>query len=463
MFDRYRTLPAVAVAAVLVVGASTFASGSDRKAHHGGAATFSPKPSADGPSVRRRATRVRLYAARARRKASDLIAPETKINSAPAAKITTTSASFAFSSSEAGSTFECKLDATAWDSCVSPKSYSSLAEGTHSVSVRAKDRAGNTDASPASSSFTVHGPTSPPPPSPAPNAPTPANPAPTPANPTPTPPNPTPPATMPDGAIPGTGAVLKQDLGAIADPIPLWKKIESAYAEQGASNPQVVYRTAGGDPRPAIGQTAPSPGYRQLFTTSGMQSIYDAGVGNDTQRTQLVSNSDTNTFYPLQPGERYIIYFSVRFEDPAVPASDSLSEKSQVWQIKNAGTSPTGGSRRMIIAMHETRNNLVLERALDNGSTVLMRHAGFERGEWLRFAADIRFSSDPSQGKLQLWGELSGDPNAALIPLTDMMSVQTAYDPQAVGKMSIGPYHHMAVGGVSRDYTNIQVTNWVAP
>ena len=102
---------------------------------------------------------------------------------------------------EAGSTFECKLDAAPGSRCTSPAAYSGLSDGAHNFSARARDAAGNTDASPAASSFTVDT----------------------------SDPDVTPPAAD-DGAIPGTGAVLRQDLGTSADPIPLWRKIESAYS-----------------------------------------------------------------------------------------------------------------------------------------------------------------------------------------------------------------------------------------
>ena len=193
-----------------------------------------------------------------------------------------------------------------------------------------------------------------------------------------------------------------------------------------------------------------------------MQSLDDAGVGNDSVRTQLISNSNTDTFYSLQPGERHIIYFSVRFEEQTLLPGDGMSQNSQIMQIKNTGTGPEG-TRRMIIGMQEAMSQIHLTRALDRSTQVLMRHSGFARGEWLRFALDVQFSPDPGVGQIQLWGELTGDPSAQLKPMTDAIAIQTAYDSEAIGKLSIGPYHGMEIGAVSRDYANIQVTEWVAP
>jgi hypothetical protein len=84
----------------------------------------------------------------------DTVAPSTSITSGPASPTSSTSAQLAFSSSEAG-TFECRRDGAAFAACTSPISYSGLAEGTHTVEVRATDTAGNTDASPASYSWFV--------------------------------------------------------------------------------------------------------------------------------------------------------------------------------------------------------------------------------------------------------------------------------------------------------------------
>jgi len=85
----------------------------------------------------------------------DATPPDTSIASGPSGTVTTRSASFAFSSTESGSAFECRLDGAAWGSCTSPKSYTAIPDGTHTFHVRATDTAGNTDASVASRTWTV--------------------------------------------------------------------------------------------------------------------------------------------------------------------------------------------------------------------------------------------------------------------------------------------------------------------
>jgi hypothetical protein len=91
--------------------------------------------------------------------APDTTAPNTTIGSgAPPSSTTSTGASFSFTSSESGSTFECSLDGAAFASCTSPRTYSGLAVGPHEFRVRARDAAGNTDASPATHAWTITAP-----------------------------------------------------------------------------------------------------------------------------------------------------------------------------------------------------------------------------------------------------------------------------------------------------------------
>ena len=85
----------------------------------------------------------------------DKTTPETSIGSGPSGSVKSTSASFGFSSPDAGATFECKLDGSAFAPCTSPKSYTSLKNGKHTFSVRTADEAGNVDATPAVRTWTV--------------------------------------------------------------------------------------------------------------------------------------------------------------------------------------------------------------------------------------------------------------------------------------------------------------------
>ena len=85
----------------------------------------------------------------------DVNAPETSITASPPAVTNATGASFSFTSSEEGSTFQCKLDAGAYAACTSPKTYSGLGQGSHTFSVRATDAVGHLDASPAAFTWTI--------------------------------------------------------------------------------------------------------------------------------------------------------------------------------------------------------------------------------------------------------------------------------------------------------------------
>jgi hypothetical protein len=91
--------------------------------------------------------------------ASDTTPPETTIDSGPSGTVTSNSASFAFSSSESGSTFQCRLvDSTSdsgWSACSSPKAYTGLSDGSHTFYVKAVDPAGNSDTTSSSRTWTV--------------------------------------------------------------------------------------------------------------------------------------------------------------------------------------------------------------------------------------------------------------------------------------------------------------------
>jgi hypothetical protein len=86
---------------------------------------------------------------------SDRRPPQTKIKKAPPAKTSSDEAKLKFKSSERGSTFECKLDKSKWESCRSPAKYKDLDPGRHKFRVRAIDVAGNVDPSPAKARWEI--------------------------------------------------------------------------------------------------------------------------------------------------------------------------------------------------------------------------------------------------------------------------------------------------------------------
>ena len=100
----------------------------------------------------------------------DTTPPETTITSGPPASTSSTSATFAFTATESGSTFLCKLDSNAEAGCTSGITYSNLAAGSHHFEVRARDAAGNIDPSPAIWNWTITSLPPPPPPPPPPLA-----------------------------------------------------------------------------------------------------------------------------------------------------------------------------------------------------------------------------------------------------------------------------------------------------
>jgi hypothetical protein len=85
----------------------------------------------------------------------DTAAPDTTIGSGPAPTTTSTTATFSFSATEAGATFECSLDGAPFAPCRPDTPYGGLTTGRHDFWVRARDLAGNVDATPAHHAWTI--------------------------------------------------------------------------------------------------------------------------------------------------------------------------------------------------------------------------------------------------------------------------------------------------------------------
>ena len=95
----------------------------------------------------------------ARAYVEDSVAPQTTITGGPGSSTTDNTPTFTFSSSEAGSTFQCRFDSDPFAPCSGPGAShtpsSPLALGAHTFEVQATDRAQNTDLTPAIRPFDV--------------------------------------------------------------------------------------------------------------------------------------------------------------------------------------------------------------------------------------------------------------------------------------------------------------------
>lgn len=88
----------------------------------------------------------------------DTVAPDTFLPSGPAERTQQREATFELSASEQDALYECRLDGASFAGCTSPVTFSELANGTHTLEVRARDRAGHEDPTPARHTWSVaHG------------------------------------------------------------------------------------------------------------------------------------------------------------------------------------------------------------------------------------------------------------------------------------------------------------------
>ena len=83
----------------------------------------------------------------------DTHAPQTTV-SLKRTSVRSRLATLRFASRDAGATFKCRIDSHRWVACATVKRYHWLAHGRHRFQVRATDVAGNTDATPATVTWT---------------------------------------------------------------------------------------------------------------------------------------------------------------------------------------------------------------------------------------------------------------------------------------------------------------------
>jgi Concanavalin A-like lectin/glucanases superfamily len=86
----------------------------------------------------------------------DTVAPDTTLTDGPPSADNSVMATFAFRSTEHNVVFDCSLDNAGYLPCVSGAAFGPVGDGAHAFSVRARDRAGNLDLSPAVYAWTVN-------------------------------------------------------------------------------------------------------------------------------------------------------------------------------------------------------------------------------------------------------------------------------------------------------------------
>jgi len=85
----------------------------------------------------------------------DTAVPDTTIPTAEPNPTNDPTGDFAFGSNETGVTYECSIDGAPFTVCTQTFSTNALSDGPHTISVRAKDAAGNVDPTPANYAWTV--------------------------------------------------------------------------------------------------------------------------------------------------------------------------------------------------------------------------------------------------------------------------------------------------------------------
>jgi DNA-binding beta-propeller fold protein YncE len=81
--------------------------------------------------------------------------PQTTITRGPSGETVDRTPTYRFTSSEANSTFQCKVDKGVWKSCTSPRTLAKQSYGKHVFKVRARDAVGTFDPTPAKRRFKV--------------------------------------------------------------------------------------------------------------------------------------------------------------------------------------------------------------------------------------------------------------------------------------------------------------------
>jgi hypothetical protein len=198
-------------------------------------------------------------------------------------------------------------------------------------------------------------------------------------------------ATSTQGAVPMTlpgCRLVSSDVSAESNPIPFWSEIACANSSR------YSWGTSGGDPQPtATGAPQGNEDYRRTTLFDG-----DEVFGARCELGRNDSRYGHTTFY--HQGEHLVTYFSER-----LPSNFPLSTNKwqTVMQMKQAQPSDGGGGAP-ILEMEARGNRWAV---VDNWQELWSFPA--QIGMWTRFAWDVYYSNNPTEGWLQVSVDLNGD------------------------------------------------------
>jgi len=286
--------------------------------------------------------------------------------------------------------------------------------------------------------------------------------------------------------VPGTGAVVGEDLATSVNPSDVWggqdSPISQGYESNGAKDPYIVRRSGDGDPHIAIGQSDPTSMYRRYISRTGEQSVWDRTHGGKSTRTQTQAISTRKQNHMAITAGKYVFYLSFRLESPSPfpytiekGGASANANHSQLFQFKSFGGSadPTFspplcgyvGSNGIGISYHDP---------VDDSKFVRTFHV--VPGEWVRMAIVADWSRD---GWYEVWADVDDDGNSTNGDMRRVISRQDGgnglnfFGADRTNSMwGIGLYYNMDLFDGSKagrprqneihtDYANAQITRYV--
>src|SRR3954454_1605316 len=180
---------------------------------------------------------------------------------------------------------------------------------------------------------------------------------------------------------------VKSDPGTVADPAPLWGKLDCATASR-----QQLVRSG-------------SSTFRRLTVIDG-----DNVFG---ERCELGLNDYRGkTFTLYREGDHRVTFFSVR-----LPASFPLGvdDWQLVMQMKQTQPSDNGnGTPVLALEARQNQWKRVHSASVDASATAVdLWSTPAVTEKWTRFAFDVVYSQDPRRGRIKVYADLNGDGDAS--------------------------------------------------